>query len=210
MLWAAKATDKSHRQIYSLIFLFPCLQLSLHLSLHDFLLLLQCAPVDLVNILAVRDLLLAAVRVLLLLAKNSPYLIVQPLAPVPHIEYLQRFLHGHAALERFIVHEELDKVEELAGLEAGLVVDAALVHGVVLIAGDIAIEVIVHFPDDKSDLGLEGLLAQEEEDFHQVPGAYLLPVLGGLLGVQRKIVTITESLRRLEMIRSGRSILSGS
>ena len=51
----------------SLILLVLLLQLSLHLGLHDFLLLFESATVDLVHILSIGDLLLAAVGVLLVL-----------------------------------------------------------------------------------------------------------------------------------------------
>jgi hypothetical protein len=95
------------------------LELTLHFSLHNLLLFLECASVYFVNVLAVGNLLLASVRVLFILTitqtllyirlpKYRSDLIVQALTTISNIENLQSLFDCHAALEGLVVHEELD------------------------------------------------------------------------------------------------------
>ena len=69
----------------------------------------------------IRDFLFLSVRRFLVLAENRSDLVVQPLAPVPHVQDLQRLLDGDARLERLVVHQELHQVEQLSRLEARFV-----------------------------------------------------------------------------------------
>jgi hypothetical protein len=94
------------------------LELSLHLCLHDLLLLLESTSIDLIDIFAVGDFLLAAIRVFLILTIKQQYVIsfeislpedgsdfvIKSLTTIAHIEDLKGLFNCHASLEGLIVH----------------------------------------------------------------------------------------------------------
>ena len=79
------------------------------------------------------------------LPEDGTNLIIEALTTVAHVEDLQSFFNSDAALECLVVHQELHKVEELAGLESSLIRNATLVHGQELLLAHITVQIIINF-----------------------------------------------------------------
>lgn len=100
---------------------------------------------------------------------------------------MEGFLDRDAALEIDVVHQELDEIEEFAGLEACFVRDATFVHRIEFRPAHTPVEIVVHllcvrsagqaYPDHKRDLALRHAQAQVDQAFHEVVHADLVTVL---------------------------------
>lgn len=78
------------------------------------------ALLDLLHVLAVGDLLVRPVLVLFLFPKDGFDLVVKLVTAVTHKQNLEGLFDGDPALKGLVVHQELNKVEELARLQSGL------------------------------------------------------------------------------------------
>ena len=96
---------------------------------------------------------------------------------------LEGLFDGDGSLELLIIHEELDKVEKLAGFLVLGVSGASLVHHVVLLKVNITVEIIIDFPDNHLDLSLGGLASEELENTGDIHVSDLVLFGLGLLGV---------------------------
>ena len=141
------------------------------------------------------DFLVRAVGVLFLVPKNVLDLLVELLASVAHKQNLEGLLDGNLTLEGLVVHQKLREVEQLLRLvlwvESVLAAqflgdDAPLVHGEEFVVVDIAVQIVVHLPDDLLDVVARGVQAQELEHASHVqrtdppllPVGLVLVVLG--------------------------------
>ena len=158
----------------------------------------QSLRINFFDVLSKRDHLLRAVRVRLVLSEDSGDLGVEILSAVSHVHDLESLLDGDLASEGFVVHEELDQVEQLAQLEASDVADDSLVHGHVLLLGDVTVQVLVDFPDNKSDFSLQRLETQEGKNLEQVSWADLVLELLLFVGVLSNQV-VEDSLQALKL-----------
>lgn len=150
-----------------------------HLS-HSLPLLLQPLPPlqivlpHLLQVLLKKNLPLLAVFGLLPLSKDLEDVLLQEVGIwIPDVDKLQGVLNGDLASAGQIVHQELYEVEEVSGLEAGLIEDAALVHQGELVFVDLSVQVLVDLPDPLIDLGLavrEGQLGEHPNHVLLVDG----------------------------------------
>ena len=107
-------------------------------------LLVKSAASNFVDILGVGDgLFFAGVAVGLLFAKDGPDLVVELVTAVAHEQNLQGLFDGDASAEVLVVHEESDKIVELAWLQILHIADAALVHGLELLLRDVTVQIVI-------------------------------------------------------------------
>jgi hypothetical protein len=78
------------------------------------------ALLNLLHVLAVGDLLIGPVLVLFLLPEDGFDLVVKFVTTVTHKQNLEGLFDGDPALKGLVVHQELNKVEQLARLQSGL------------------------------------------------------------------------------------------
>lgn len=71
---------------------------------------------------------------------------------ITHIDKLESVFDGDFVPAGQVVHEELDKVEEVPRLKASLVENAALIHQCELILVHLSVKVFVYFPNPLIDL----------------------------------------------------------
>ena len=81
----------------------------------------------------------------MIIPKDCFNFIIKKFSAVSHVEDLQCLFDGDSALESLVIHEKLHEVEELPGLKACFIGNAALVHRLELLLADEPVEVIVHF-----------------------------------------------------------------
>lgn len=150
-----------------------------HLS-HGLSLLLQPLPAlqvvlpHLLQVLLEQNLPLLAVLGLLALSEDLEDVLLQQIwIWISDIDELQGILDGDLAPAGQVVHKELDKVEEVSGLQAGLIEDASLVHEGKLIFVDLSVQVLVDLPDPLIHLGLavgEGQLCEHPNHIFFIDG----------------------------------------
>ena len=128
--------------------------------------------------------LLRAVLFSLFFTEDSLDFFIQILTTVAHEEDLECLFDGDTSLEVRVIHEEGDKVVQLAWFKIREVSDASLVHGLKLLPVDVTIEIIINLPDDELDVRLGWPTAQELEATSDVHGSDLVVVFS-LSGVTR-------------------------
>ena len=109
-------------------------------------LLVKSAASNFVDILGVGDgLFFAGVAIGLLFAEDGPDLVVELVTTVAHEQNLEGLFDGDAAAEVLVVHEESDKIVELARLQILHIADAALVHGLELLLRNVTVQIVIDF-----------------------------------------------------------------
>ena len=71
------------------------------------------------------------------------------LSPMSHIQKLKCLLNRYCSLEVFVIHQELNKVIQLSGLQTNIIGYDTFVHGQVLILRNIAVKIVIHLPNDE-------------------------------------------------------------
>ena len=66
---------------------------------------------------------------------------------ISDVDEFQGILDGDLASAGEVVHQELDEIEEVSGLEASLIEDASFVHEGKLVFVDLSVQVLVDLPD---------------------------------------------------------------
>lgn len=175
-----------------LILLLGDLNLALPKFLNCFFVDGERAVLNLVDVLSVGNFFIRTVLVLFFVAEDGLDLVVELVTTVSDEENLECLLNGDASLERLIVHQELNEVEQLAGFESGfeavlsselLAHDAALVHGQEFVVVDMTVQIIIDLPNDQTHLSPGWAQAQELEDTGDIHGANFILVLWELLCV---------------------------
>ena len=133
---------------------------------------------DLVHILAVGNRgLLTCLPIALFFAEDGLDFLIEVLTSMTHEENLKGLFDGDLTLEVLVVHEEGDKVVELAGLEVLSVANAALVHRFKFGLGDETVKVIIDLPDDEIDIGACWSASEELKGACNVHGADLVQIV---------------------------------
>jgi len=92
--------------------------------------LVKGSLIDLLNILSIGDTsFFRAIWVSVILTEDRLDLEIEIDSSVTDEKNLEGFFNGNTALEGLIVHEELDKVEELSRFKVLQVIDTSLIHG---------------------------------------------------------------------------------
>lgn len=92
---------------------------------------------------------------------------------IANIDQFEGVLHRDLVPAGEVIHQKLDEIEEISGLEASLIEDASLIHEGKLVLIDFAIEILIDFPDPLVDFGLavgEAELGQHADDVLLVDG----------------------------------------
>lgn len=71
---------------------------------------------------------------------------------VSDVDKFQGILNCDLASTSKIVHQKLNKIKEVSGLESGLIEDASFVHESELVLNDFSVQILINFPDPLIDL----------------------------------------------------------
>ena len=92
--------------------------------------LVKGSLIDLLNILSISNAsFFRAIWVSVILTEDRLDLEIEIDSSMTDEKNLEGFFNGNATLEGLIVHEELDKVEELSWFKVLQVIDTSLIHG---------------------------------------------------------------------------------